>query len=70
MAEWLAKDPVDRYRQRLLSLGVAEPTLDEIDAEARDAVERATDEAKAAQDPDPGSILTEVWYDGGSAWRN
>ena len=70
VAEWMAKDPIDRYRERLLSLEVEESTLDEIDAEAQEAVDRATDEAKAGEEPDPDSIMTEVWYDGGAAWRN
>jgi acetoin:2,6-dichlorophenolindophenol oxidoreductase subunit alpha len=70
VAEWLAKDPIDRYRQRLLSDGVDPTTLHEIDDEARRAVDRATDEAKAGQEPDPSSIMTEVWYDGGASWRN
>ena len=44
--------------------------LDEIEAQALAAVDRATEEAKAGPPPDPASLETELWSDGGSAWRN
>jgi pyruvate dehydrogenase E1 component alpha subunit len=44
--------------------------LDGIEAEALEAVDRATDEAKAGPQPDPGTLETELWSNGGSAWRN
>ena len=68
--EWLARDPLDLYRARLSSSGIDTGTLEEIDAEVAAMVDRATDEAKNADAP-PASILeTNVWADGGSAWRN
>ncbi|MPZ88226.1 MAG: pyruvate dehydrogenase (acetyl-transferring) E1 component subunit alpha [Nitriliruptorales bacterium] len=72
VAEWLARDPIDRYRARLLESGsgIDEATLERIDGEAQAAVDRATEEAKAGPEPDPDSISTNVWHDGGSAWRN
>ncbi len=68
--EWLARDPVDLYRARLLAGGMEESALAEIEAEVRDAVDRATEEAKAAPPPPPSILETNVWADGGSAWRN
>jgi pyruvate dehydrogenase E1 component alpha subunit len=32
-------------------------------------VAEAVAAAKAAPDPDPGDAMTDVWADGGSAWR-
>ena len=56
--------------ERLLADGVEADVLDEIEAEALAAVDRATEEAKAGPPPDPASLETELWSDGGSAWRN
>lgn len=39
IAEWEARDPIAGYRQRLLDAGVAEATLDAIDAELADEIE-------------------------------
>jgi acetoin:2,6-dichlorophenolindophenol oxidoreductase subunit alpha len=67
---WLARDPIPNYRERLLAAGVEASALDEIDAAALAAVDRATEEAKAGPFPDPASLPTDLWADGGSAWRN
>jgi acetoin:2,6-dichlorophenolindophenol oxidoreductase subunit alpha len=68
--EWLARDALDLYRARLTSSGIDEGVLEEIDAEAIARVDRATDEAKSAPPPPPSILETNVWADGGSAWRN
>ncbi|MGH8937467.1 MAG: thiamine pyrophosphate-dependent dehydrogenase E1 component subunit alpha [Acidimicrobiia bacterium] len=70
VATWLARDPVRRYRERLVSLGIEAGELDALEAEARAEVERATEEARAAPLPDSADLETQVWADGGSAWRN
>jgi acetoin:2,6-dichlorophenolindophenol oxidoreductase subunit alpha len=67
---WLAKDPIPAYRDRLIADGVPPDVLDEIEAGALAAIDRATEEAKAGPQPDPASLETELWSDGGSAWRN
>jgi acetoin:2,6-dichlorophenolindophenol oxidoreductase subunit alpha len=69
--EWLARDPIPMYRQRLAADGADEETLARIDREVQEAVDRATDEAKSGPFPDPATdLLTELWADGGSAWRS
>jgi pyruvate dehydrogenase E1 component alpha subunit len=68
--EWLARDPIPTLRRRLVEDGVDEAELDEIDRSVRAAVDDATEKAKAAPVPDPSSLETEVFADGGSAWRN
>jgi acetoin:2,6-dichlorophenolindophenol oxidoreductase subunit alpha len=70
VAEWLKKDPIPRYRQVLLDRGVDEPTLAEIEKTAREAVDRATEEAKAGPEPRLELASTNVWADGGHSWRN
>jgi pyruvate dehydrogenase E1 component alpha subunit len=70
VAEWLARDPLPAYRQILISRGVGETVLDEIDAEAKAAVDRATEEAKAGAEPRRELAFTDVWSDGGWEWRN
>jgi pyruvate dehydrogenase E1 component alpha subunit len=49
---------------------VDEAVLDGIDARAKDAVDLATEEAKAGAEPGLELASTNVWSDGGSAWRN
>jgi pyruvate dehydrogenase E1 component alpha subunit len=70
VSEWLARDPIPAYRQVLISRGVDEAVLDEVDAEAKAAVDRATEEAKAGAEPRPELAFTDVWSDGGWEWRN
>ena len=70
VADWLTRDPIPRYRQRLVDFGIAEAVIEAIDAEVMGQVDEATETAKASPPP-PASILeTEVYADGGSAWRN
>jgi len=70
VAEWLARDPVPAYRGVLISRGVDEEVLDQIDAAAKAAVDLATEEAKAGPEPDLDLAFTNVWHDGGWAWRS
>ena len=70
VADWLSRDPIVRYRGRLLGDGADEDTLHAIDRDVQDAVDRATEEAKDAPLPDPATVETELWADGGAAWRN
>ncbi|MQA88240.1 MAG: pyruvate dehydrogenase (acetyl-transferring) E1 component subunit alpha [Streptosporangiales bacterium] len=70
VAAWMERDPIDRYRVLLLELGVSENELAEIERGAREAVDLATEEAKAAPLPGPDELERQVWRDGGAAWRN
>ena len=68
--EWLARDPIPAYRERLLASGIEAEVIDRIEREALETVDLATEEAKAGPAPDPGALETELWADGGSAWRS
>jgi pyruvate dehydrogenase E1 component alpha subunit len=70
VAEWLAKDPIPRYRSRLLEEGASEEQLSAIEAEVAAEVELATEEAKAGAIPGEDLLMKDVWADGGSSWRN
>jgi TPP-dependent pyruvate/acetoin dehydrogenase alpha subunit len=68
--DWMKRDPVTLYRNRLLGSGIAEATLAKIEAEAMAKLDRATEAAKASPTPALETAMTDVWADGGSAWRN
>ena len=68
--EWLSRDPIPMYRERLLAAGADEDTLRGIDRDVKEAVDRATEEARGAPFPDLDTLETELWADGGSSWRN
>jgi len=68
--EWLERDPVKRYRERLLRLGVPEAEVDEIETRAQQKVDAATDDARNGTPAPVEDIERQVWSDGGAAWRN
>ncbi len=70
VAAWLAKDPIVRYRARLVESGVEESLLAAIEREVADAVDQATEQAKAGDTPGEDLLMKDVWADGGSSWRN
>jgi acetoin:2,6-dichlorophenolindophenol oxidoreductase subunit alpha len=70
VTEWLGRDPIPAYRRVLISRGVDEAVLDRLDAEAKAAVDLATEEAKAGAEPRLELAFTDVWSDGGWEWRN
>jgi acetoin:2,6-dichlorophenolindophenol oxidoreductase subunit alpha len=71
VAEWMARDPIPMYRERLHADGADEATLDGIEHAVQEEVNAATEDARNAPFPDPATDLeTQLWADGGSAWRN
>ena len=70
VADWLSRDPVPSYAERLIADGADRDVVLGIDRDVQAAVDAATEEAKAAPFPDPDTLETELWADGGSAWRN
>jgi acetoin:2,6-dichlorophenolindophenol oxidoreductase subunit alpha len=68
--EWLDRDPVDTYRERLLAQGIAESALIDIDDDTRAKVEAATQAAREAPAPGPEVLERNVWADGSATWRN
>lgn len=70
LESWKKRDPIKMYRARLLKLGVSEAVLNTIDQEIKDEVEAATVACKAAPPPSADIIFTDIYADGGWAWRN
>lgn len=68
--QWLERDPLKVYRERLLGLGFVEATLKDLEAGALRKVDEATAAARASPPPSLAGIEKEVWADGGVAWRN
>jgi pyruvate dehydrogenase E1 component alpha subunit len=58
------------YHERLLRLGVPEGDLSTIQQDVARRVDEATEFAKGGALPGEEHLLTDVWADGGSAWRN
>jgi pyruvate dehydrogenase E1 component alpha subunit len=68
--EWMDRDPIVKYRERLKAAGLDEATLRKIDDDAQRKVDFATDEARKAPAARVEDIESQVWSDGGSSWRN
>jgi len=66
---WMKHDPLDIARARLEALGVDQEAIAGADAEAKRIVDEAVDAAKNAPAPDLAEAFTDVWADGGAAWR-
>jgi pyruvate dehydrogenase E1 component alpha subunit len=67
--EWLARDPLLVAKAQLADHGVGEDEVAKADERAERLVADAIEGAKAAPEPDPAVALTDVWADGGAAWR-
>ena len=62
VAEWREKDPITRFRSRILSEGtLTESDLDRIESDIRDEVDEADQEAAAAPWPDGGTAASHVY---------
>jgi pyruvate dehydrogenase E1 component alpha subunit len=67
---WKKRDPILIYRERLKQFGIAEDAIAKIDAEVKRDVDEATDKCKASPPPSMDILTTDVYADGGFAWRN
>lgn len=70
LEKWKEHDPVPLYRARLKQFGIGEDAIKRIDDEVRRTIETAVETCKAAPPPDPDILFTDVYADGGWAWRN
>jgi acetoin:2,6-dichlorophenolindophenol oxidoreductase subunit alpha len=67
--QWLRRDPLLVTREQLVAMGVNAADVDSADDRAAAVVSAASAAAQAAPDADPAEALTDVWADGGAAWR-
>lgn len=70
VAEWLRRDPISSFRRRLEADGVDISHLTSIENEARSEIDEATTAVREADPPDPETLMTDVWANGSSTWRN
>jgi TPP-dependent pyruvate/acetoin dehydrogenase alpha subunit len=70
LERWLEKDPLKIYRQRLKEFGIGDEQIAAIEIGSMQKVEAATEACKAAPPPALELLATDVYADGGWAWRN
>jgi pyruvate dehydrogenase E1 component alpha subunit len=70
LEKWKERDPIKIYRERLKQFGVKDEAVARIDAEVRREVDEATEACKAAPTTPLDLLTTDVYADGGFAWRN
>jgi pyruvate dehydrogenase E1 component alpha subunit len=70
LEKWKERDPIKIYRERLKQFGIGEDAILRIDSEVKREVDEATEECKAAPPPALDILTTDVYADGGFAWRN
>ena len=58
------------YRQRLKQFGIADDVIVKIESDVKRTVDAATEKCKAAPMPPLDILTTDVYADGGFAWRN
>jgi acetoin:2,6-dichlorophenolindophenol oxidoreductase subunit alpha len=67
---WRLRDPIKIYRARLLQQGISESEITKIETEVQQEIDRATEACRAAPIPSEEILSTDVYADGGWAWRN
>src|SRR5262249_38451924 len=70
LERWKERDPIKIYRERLKQFAIADEVLARIDADVKRRVNEATEKCKAAPPPALDILTTDVYADGGFAWRN
>jgi TPP-dependent pyruvate/acetoin dehydrogenase alpha subunit len=67
---WKERDPIKIYKERLKQFGIEDAQIDKIVGGVKAMVDDATEKCKAAPNPPMDILFTDVYADGGFAWRN
>ncbi|HEY1748259.1 MAG TPA: thiamine pyrophosphate-dependent dehydrogenase E1 component subunit alpha [Xanthobacteraceae bacterium] len=70
LEKWKERDPIKLYRERLKQFGVSDAAIARIEDDVKREVDEATEACKAAPPPALDLLTTDVYADGGFAWRN
>jgi pyruvate dehydrogenase E1 component alpha subunit len=70
LEKWKERDPIKIYRARLKQFGIGDDVVAKIDAQVMQMIDAATEACKAAPPPAADILFTDVYADGGWAWRN
>lgn len=66
---WMSRDPLRKLRQRLIEEGLEEEVIESVRRRAEDSVASAVEGALDSLPPTTQQLLSQVWADGGVAWR-
>jgi len=70
LEKWKERDPIKIYRERLKQFCIGEELIVRIEDDVKRRVDEATEKCKAAPMPPLDILATDVYADGGFAWRN
>jgi len=70
LERWKERDPLKIYRERMKQFGISDAVVKQVDDDVRKIVDDATEVCKAAPMPTDEILFTDVYADGGWAWRN
>jgi pyruvate dehydrogenase E1 component alpha subunit len=70
LEKWKQRDPIKIYRERLVQFGIDATVIAEIETDVMRVIDEATEKCKAAPMPPLDLLTTDVYADGGWAWRN
>jgi len=70
LERWKERDPIKIYRERLKQFGIGDQVVLDIETQVRRELDEATEKCKAAAMPPLDILSTDVYADGGFAWRN
>jgi pyruvate dehydrogenase E1 component alpha subunit len=70
LERWKERDPLKIYRQRLKEFNFSDEDVAKVDADVKRIVDEATAACQAAPPTSTDILFTDVYADGGWAWRN
>jgi pyruvate dehydrogenase E1 component alpha subunit len=70
LEEWMTKDPITLFAQRLLGAGWDRDELDRIEHAVIEDVQSAAERALASPPPPESELFTDVFCAGETTWRN
>src|ERR1700729_3291327 len=70
LEKWKERDPIKIYRERLKQFGITDDVIAGIENDVKREVDEATEKCKASPMPPLELLTTDVYADGGWAWRN
>ncbi|MGC1122887.1 MAG: pyruvate dehydrogenase (acetyl-transferring) E1 component subunit alpha [Candidatus Methanofastidiosia archaeon] len=61
VAEWMARDPIESFREKLLDKGIPEEFLHKIESTVEAEIEEAVEFAEESPLPEPEDALKDIW---------
>jgi len=70
LEKWKERDPLKIYKERLKQFGIGDDQIAKIEGDVKRMIDEATEACKASPPPPMDILTTDVYADGGFAWRN